>query len=431
MYEVCVRHTLISCQPNQGVLKGDEKVYDPDAMWEAAEKANDRPRYIKTYETDIAYYRQRLDRLCDEIVRFPGRSADAVRNQCRNLEVTVNEIELSEWLLSIYQLEPYSEDEEDEEGEEEELPGIGGFPLHHSDQRSVARPTPPSLVQAQQRSTAHYAQPLHAPADQRLMAHLTQPLTEVIDLGSPPESSQEMDGVLVDSFPPPELLVGVEESVRSTDSLIADTIEQMVEMPVQVAVRPQAQYSDQPENASISSARRWRWQDLVAAQDRKRITTKALVEMRDEDRETLRGRLRAVGTTDMIQEIPACIKMLIEKKPKIPGVLHRDMPKILTFTRLYLSWWLCDNYFRIEPSQWDLEELARCYQEGSPDPVTFCEYLGKIMTTTFSPLALQNPDQPSQAEIIEISDDDDEPPPRSTATKRKSKVQHPDTILLD
>jgi hypothetical protein len=69
--------------------------------------------------------------------------------------------------------------------------------------------------------------------------------------------------------------------------------------------------------------------------------------------------------------------------------------------------------------------------EGSPDPATFCEYLGKIMTTTFSPLALQNPDQPSQAEIIEISDDDDKPPPRSTATKRKSEVQHPDTIFLD
>jgi hypothetical protein len=391
-----IEHFTAIWKPNQGVLKGDEINYDPIAMWEKAEVSNERQRIIQSYETDIAYYRQRLDTLCDEIVKFPGKSADAVRHQCRNLEVTVNSIELSEWLLSIYQLDPV---ENEDEGEHRTKLGQGSLPLVPADKYSMAR---------------------------------TQSPVQVIDLGSPPESSQgnEIEEVLVDSSPPPEALSEVRE--HSPDSVIADTVEHTADIPIVATVGQQAQQSDQPENASISSVRRWRWADLVATKDRKRIVTKALLEMKEEDRETVRSRLSTVGTAELIREIHACMRMLAKNEAKMPGVLSRDMPKIITFTRLFLCWWLCDNYFRVEPSQWDLKDLEKCLQEGSPDPNTFCNYLHKIMATTFGPFALQFPEQPSQAEIIEISDDDDEePPPRPSATQRKSQVQYSDPIVLD
>jgi hypothetical protein len=438
-----IEHFTNIWKPNQGVLKGDEVNYDPVAMREKAENANETSRYIKAYEADAAYYCQRLDKLCDEIAKFPGRSADAVRHQCRNLEVTVNSIELSKWLLSIYQSDSDSgedDDGEEQEQEQEERPNMGSLSLDQADQRSMAHHTQSPLVQANQTSMVRPTQPSLGLADQHSWTNLAQPTTDIIDFGSPPESYQgELDEVLVESSPPPQLLVVVQENhfnvprrSLSPDSVIAETVEYTADIPVSVPVRLQAQYGDQPEHASTSTACRWRWTELVAARDRKRIVTKALQEMREEDRETIRSRLKTVGTADLIREIPTCIKMLIKKKTKIPGVLPRDMPKILTFTRLYLSWWLCDNYFRLEPTQWGLEELEQCYQEGSPDPSTFCDYLNKIMTTTFSPLALQAPDQPSQAEIIEISDDDDDqPPPPSTWTKHNTQFQHPDTVVLD
>jgi hypothetical protein len=434
-----IEHFTNIWKPNKGVLKGDEVNYDPVAMLEKAENDNETSRYIKAHEADVAYYCQRLDKLCDEIVKFPGRSADAVRVQCRNLEVTVNSIELSKWLLAIYQSDSDSSEDDDEEEEEEEHPGVGSLSLGQAHQPNMAYHAQPSLGHIDQRSMALSTQLSRAPMVPPPMSRLTQSSTQIVDFGSPAESSQDLDGELVDSSPPPQVLAGVQEHhfnaprrFGSPDSVIAETVEQTADIPVAIPVRPQAQHSDQPEHASISSARRWRWTELVAARDRKRIVTKALQEMREEDRETIRNRLRTVGTADLIREIPICITMLIKKDTKIAGVLPRDMPKILTFTRLYLSWWLCDNYFRLEPTQWDLKELERCYQEGSPDPSTLCDYLDKIMTTTFSPLAMQTPEQPSQAEIIEISDDDDDqPPPPSTWTKRNTQFQHPDTIVLD
>lgn len=402
-----IEHYTTAWKPNHGVLKEDEIDYDPEDIWQKAEASNRRPRLIATHRSDAAYYSNRLDKLCDEILRSPGSTSDKVRYQCRNLEITINSIELSEWLLSIYSLEP-AESEDDEDS----------LPDHHS---TIA----PSIAQ----------QP--AASD-------TQPAV-IIDLGSPPESSQsEMDGVL-DSSPPPELPLPERQSSSSLrfhtpDSVIAETIEPPIHNPI-IAVtssisRPRDQLGDEPEKASIASARRWKWSDLVDTRDRKRIVTKALNEMQGEDRETVRNRLRTVGKVDMIREIPACIRMLAKKETKMPGVLARDMPKIVTFTRLFLCWWLCDNYIHLETSKWRLEELEQRLQEGSLDPSTFCDYLNVIMATTFSTEALQNPEQPSQAEIIEISDDDEPPSPppatqRNFPAHRSQRTQQPPTIILD
>ena len=107
----------------------------------------------------------------------------------------------------------------------------------------------------------------------------------------------------------------------------------------------------------------------------------------------------------------------------------------ITFANLFLSWWLCRDYYK-EPnaSAAELEELKRCIDDGSAEIATFYDYLHTIMRTTFSEQALQHPEQPSQAEIIEISDDDDKlpaKPPRRRKTnldKHGSKRKTPVTV---
>jgi hypothetical protein len=188
----------------------------------------------------------------------------------------------------------------------------------------------------------------------------------------------------------------------------------------------QAFVGDVPENASIATVRQWKWKDLVETQDRKRVVSKAVYEMSSESREMIRSRLQFMGRVNMVREIPVCIAMLVRGDQRMQGVLPRDSPKIITFTKLFLCWWLCDNYFQEAPSQWNLEELVQCLEGDSPDPTTFCDYLNTIMATTFSPDALEHPERPSQAEVITISDDEDDIPHRPVKRRKSSTI-----IVLD
>jgi len=410
-------HYTEAWKPNHGVIKGDEVDYQPEIMWQEAEANGQRQALINKYETDVLYYKHRLDQLCEEIIKSPGNTADRIRYQCRNLEVTVNSLELSEWLLSIYRLDPV--DDSDDSGDDE-VPHSNPININgeNASARGPVRTSPPRLRQR----------------------------FDVIDLGSPPESSQgDVEDMLVDSSPPPELpAVHRRTSPPSMDHTQELDIAETIEPPTHVYPQnPQTtgaatnqsrgHFGDEPQHASIASARRWRWSDLTSTRDRKRIVTKVLDEMNFSERETIRTRLRTVGKAEMIREIIACVRMLAMNENKMPGILPRDLPKIVTLTKLFLSWWLCDNYLRIEPTDLHLRELEERLQDGSPDLGTFWDYLNTVMGTTFSPTALQNPERPSQAEIIEISDDD-EPPPRPSA---KQPTRHPHmsqahtTIILD
>ncbi|EAT83547.2 hypothetical protein HBI56_233170 [Parastagonospora nodorum] len=404
-------------KPNHGVIKGDEINYQPETMWQEAEANGHRQALIKKYETDVLYYKHRLDQLCEEIIKSPGNTVDRVRYQCRNLEVTVNSLELSEWLLSIYRLDPVddSDDSGDEEIRHNNLINISG---ENTSARGAVRTIPP---RSQQRF-------------------------DVIDLGSPPESSQgDMEDLLVESSPPPELPAvhrhpSPPDVDHTPDLAVAETIEpgahahpQNPQTTSTATKRSRGHLGDEPQHASIASARRWTWSDLTSTRDRKRIVTKALYEMNFNERETIRTRLGTVGKAEMIREIVACVRMLAQNGNKMPGILPRDLPKIVTLTRLFLSCWLGNNYLRIEPTELHLQDLGQRLQDGSPDLGTFWDYLNTVMTTTFSPTALQNPERPSQAEIIEISDDD-EPSSRPSArqpTGRPQMSQHPTTIILD
>lgn len=191
---------------------------------------------------------------------------------------------------------------------------------------------------------------------------------------------------------------------------VIDTIETsgpVVEPAILNTARSQVPLGDAPEHASIATVSRWDWHQLEDAQDRKRIVSKAICDLSSTEREVIRRRLQKVGRANMIREIPACISMLMCGDTRMPGILPQDLPKIVTFTRLFLCWWLCGNYFKNEVSAERLEELANCLRQNSPDPATFCDYVGTVLSTTFSRAALSNPTRPSQAEIIEISDDDE------------------------
>jgi hypothetical protein len=386
----CIKNYQDAWMVNKGVLKEDEVDYDPLRMWEEAEANGQRQLLVEKYETDVAYYTQRVDTLAAEIMKAPGNNPKEIQLQCGHLEVTVNSMMLARWLSEIYALEAA------EESEEEQL-----HDRSHSPEPSAARSQP------------------HKERGNLSLRH-----AEIIDLGSPPASYQgEGDMMLLDS-PHPQ---GVH---------VPDSIEQPGGTPAAphaadrtTPTRAQVLLGNEPENASIATVRRWTWDDLIGTIDRKRIVSKALVSMNSDDREMIRSRLQTVGKADIVREFPACITMLARRETKVQGVLPRDMPKLVLFTRLFLCWWLCDNYFRVEPAKWNLDALQDHLEGGSigQDSGTFFDYLNKVMTTTFSPEALLNPEQPSQAEIIEISSDEDEPPAaqRNSAAQRNGPPQRP------
>lgn len=372
-----------SWKPNKGVIKGEESKYDVEAMWEEAEAEGQRQQLIEKYEADLAYYSHRLNTLCDEILKFPGGNAKQVRRQCLNLEVTIDSMELAEWLSSIYRLEPVSESEEAFDDRVINVP---------------RRQSRPSLT------------PVN---------HQTRVYTQIVDLGSPSESSgaEEDITMILDHSTAPMTNMHKYQSDPLIDTREL-SISESIDSPSNASVEPylvncvelsgsKLSHSDEPENASIASVQRWKWSELVDGQDRKRIVSKAVNEMKTEDRELLRSRLGYVGKANILKEIPACIEMLSNADSKLQGILPLELSMLLMFTRLFLSWWLCDDYLQKEPSQWHLKELRRCLKEGSPDPATFCDYLRTIMSTTFSEEALKHPERPSQAEVIEISDDDE------------------------
>ncbi|XP_014552238.1 hypothetical protein COCVIDRAFT_41556 [Bipolaris victoriae FI3] len=394
----CIDAYSKSWKPNAGVPRGEEVDYDVHAMWDEAEASGQRKNLVQKYEEDHAYFSNRLNKLCDEIVNAAGSNPNEVRTQCRNLETTIQAMELAGWLREIYELEPVDSDDE-----------------------------------------------LAASADDISMASLPRPqaiaATEIINLDTSPEPSEIGEAVSTVEKPLQDVadntgnLLSHQRRTLTPDFILRDiagnsssrhrqspspelAITQSIEPIVNKYHRPLhpngprhtpilRRYGDDPENASINSVRRWKWKDLTEHLDRKRIVSKTIFEMDGSGRESVRIRVQLIDKTCLLREIAACIDMLWRGESKLQGVLPRDMAKITRFTNIFLSWWFCRNYFDgPNASTAELEELKSCLSDGSAGASTFYDYLCKIMETTFSEQALQHPDQPSQAEIIEISDDD-------------------------
>lgn len=166
-------------------------------------------------------------------------------------------------------------------------------------------------------------------------------------------------------------------------------------------------HGDEPEHASISTVSRWDWMNLVATQDRKRVVSKLVNNMDSQVREALRLRLRLVDKATIFRETSNCIGVQTTDESHVEGVHPEGFAEITTLTKLFISWWYCENYVLQEPSRLDLEQLRLFLNQSSSDLNTFHSYLSTIMTTTFHEDALMHPFRPSQAEIIVISDDED------------------------
>lgn len=322
-------------------------------------------------------------------------------------------LERAAWFKGIYKLDPVASSDDESQGNDV-------HELNH---------TEPSALQT---------------SDQTQRSHL---LSQIIDLGTPSASEcSDDEGVPLSDIPTTPLQIEhpsrpgrvIESRPLSSDPVVLDTIETpapAVIAPTPGVARSRAPLGDAPEHASIASVSGWSWAQLEETQDRKRAVSRAIYETSSTDREIMRQRLQKVGRANMIREIPACVDMLSRGDQRVPGILPQDLPKILNFTKLFLCWWLCGNYLQKEPSEVELEELADCLRQRSPDPSTFCDYVDTVLGTTFSLEALNKPTQPSQAEIIEISDDDE--PPAQVVNRRRAIIDRPgsahksDPIVLD
>ncbi|KAF2630327.1 hypothetical protein BU25DRAFT_489124 [Macroventuria anomochaeta] len=412
MYAQAWRPGKDKTKPKDEKGKGEVPVvYDPVALWEEAEAAGQREELAEKYDMEAEYYRQRLDKLCDEIFRDPGDTVAGVKMKCRNLEVTVELLERAGWLALIYK-EPPKDATDDDSREEDHATSIGTAP---STAQPVGSTIPPSSMGG------------------------------FMDLGTPPDTSDSEDDVTPLSDPPitpaksnNKLAPSIQTHLLSSDPVVVNTIETpgpAVAATTPTAVRSRAPLGDAPEHASMSTVSRWNWSQLKDTQDRKRIVSKVIHELSSTDREMIRQRLQKVGRANVAREIPMCVALLLRGDKKMPGILPQDQPKIVTLMRLFLCWWLCGNYFVEEPSGECLEELASCLKQNSPDPTTFCDYLDTVLNTTFSLEALSNPTKPSQAEIIEISDDDEPLPPlhkqRKSNVDKPGSLQKGPTIVID
>jgi hypothetical protein len=359
--------------------------YDPDRLWEKAEDSGQRQDLAHRYESQAQYFQQRLDELCDEILKFPGANVDAVRKQCCNLEVTVDSLEHANWLASIYNLDPADDSDEESIDFEASLDG-------NATQAPNFRPdTLPEVIDLDS-------------------------LSDASELGNDHSASSQSPHSIVEENSRSE---SAPKTARSTDEMEHE----LVAIPTSSAQAPRG---DAPENASIAMVRQWKWEDLVRTQDRERAVSKAILEMSSERRETVRIRLRILGRAKIIRETTACIAMLVRGDQRMPGVLPRDSQKIVTLTTLFLCWGLSQNCFHKTPNKETLEGFAQHLERDSSDLTRFYEYLNAILITTFNPDALEHLEQPSQAEVITISDDEDDILRRPVKRRRSST-----TIIID
>ena len=143
---------------------------------------------------------------------------------------------------------------------------------------------------------------------------------------------------------------------------------------------------------------------------------------------------------------------------RLPGVLRRDLVKMERFCDLFLSFWLGGDYFSASPSspvnpptphpnnarsqpqkqrqatKDQLRELQSCIKNGKDDRGIFYDFLVYVLNHTFSVEALSRPEQPSQAEVIVISDDEGDAqatamPIPSSVRRRRRRREEDDGIV--
>ena len=436
-------------------LVGVEKdqAFDPVFLWEEAEKYGRRDFLIERYRSDIKYFKYRLDVLAAEICKLRS-SAKHVRQQCKNLEVHVQNLEEAKWYLSIYELPP-----ENEPGKESEVIDLDSTPdsSEHGDtsemlvdvERPLIRPdnTKESLMKKRSGEVEEvlvdeevFALPeRHRRSDLTFKkggAHRTiNPTTTTTTTKDteqrdfPRRSLQEARGISFTHLDSLSCESDVIPFTEKDEALVAHKAPASYRASSQMKRMP---YGDRPEVASIFTISQWSMADLVASKDRKRITMKILLHMTSEERQMIRTRIEAVRKSNLIREINDYIKMLIRKGNRLLGVLPSDLPKVRTITHFFLCWWYAEDYMERTPSHEKLLELDTDLLESN-DLQTFYDWIYYALRKTFSEEAFRNAHAPSQEEVIVISDDEAEAktPSRAPLSQRRSAKRPSEVVSLD
>lgn len=401
-------------KPNKGVPIREHEKFDHETLWGNVRTSGQREEKVQQYEAEVEKFRDLLEERCDTIVNQPENSAATMRRVCGNLEQTINNLERAKYLLDIYKNPPRSDS-----GQEElhsRSPTLQPIPPEHDNGQEELHIRTPSTQRIPSESD-NMQEELHcrspsvesesASPPRRLSNHdlpvITSPACEL----PVPTPARRLRSTAIQRHSSPN--PGIVETILG--SLTMPTPMPRVETAPMLAVpQSQVQFDDMPQLASMVTIRRWKWADLVDTKDRKRVVSKAVYEMTPEARETIRARLNDVDKQHLLRDIHACIVMLCCGEASIPGVDNGDLPKIKALTRLFLCWWLCNNYVLREPSREELHGLLEDILEDDSDLGIFYDYLRTIMMTTFSAEALQHPNRPSQYETIDISSDEYEPP---------------------
>ncbi|KAF2012486.1 hypothetical protein BU24DRAFT_425137 [Aaosphaeria arxii CBS 175.79] len=433
--------------PGKGWTHDNHIASDARELWLEAESVGERLDLIEITRRNVDYYTNRLNVLSTEIATLggPWTQVNALRLQCRSLATTVEVLLQEEWELSVYQMPSApSPSATDDEMNPSSPPQI------HPPSTSTA--TPQKAPQVLYPSTAPPAPPMSTPR------HTTsRRVSVVIDLDAP-EDMMEIDNIreahgstnVMTSQAPttitqPSIINANQNDARTPARASFQTpkieprspshsqpssqrpihssnpttpSQRSHHRPHQRRPSPPSTPStaitinlnDYPESASISTIQKWPWPILLATQDRKRIIMKALSTMPAADLALIRTRLTLLKRSDIFSELSLCVTMLLERSDRLPGVLPRDVPKILKLTRLFLCWWLAADFVSDEkrmPSKVELQGLVREIKQGARDPGVFYDWTRWVLANTFSEEALREPARPSQAEVIEISSDEE------------------------
>ncbi|KAF2004550.1 hypothetical protein P154DRAFT_46263 [Amniculicola lignicola CBS 123094] len=387
-----------------GIVKDHEREIPSDArvLWLSAGSAERRRELAKTKLAEIQFFKDGLDRMCNEMLSMDWKQAKTLRDKATVLDTMVFNIEQQRWELSVYEQEllPEKNDYRDMEPVESDTEGIDDDNGKHEGAGN---------------SNQYDAASQHPSVNQ------AGGVPEIIDLGSPSGSDSDDYRMAIDS----DILVTSKVQKPTRNDFVASDPMPSIEVPPvpqssarnplvqrsQVATPRATQptstvmHGDKPEAASLSLVRNWKWSDLVAKADRKRIVMKIILEMTDEEREEIRQRMKELQKQNLLREIRDCVVMMLKGGDTMVGVFPRDLANIVRFTRIFLSWWLAGNYMRREARHGDLQELATCLKEGADDPSTFYNWLSYILQNTFSRKALRSRDGgiPVDAEVIDLT----------------------------
>ncbi|KAF2657395.1 hypothetical protein K491DRAFT_777169 [Lophiostoma macrostomum CBS 122681] len=413
----------------------DAIAWDAHALWHElrAQNTEERTRVLENTKANIELYGNKVDVLCEGILKSDWRTEAAVRQQCRTLEVMVGWLEQEKWELSVYVMETAPQQID-----------VTNFQIQEMSEDIAHQPHPRApiansteiidLGSGSDSDTSESAEEAHQDnhmQDDYLVVNAGPsqhdpsdyvPLDAVMDSPQPVMLSIEPTNDLTHQ------LVTAANSVHSSQTPSTNTPRKRVPPPISLSPpppQPSIRRLDSPSEASFATVSKWSWPELTGSRDRKRIVMKVLAEMSPDDLALIRARTTSVSKHDLLAEIPDCVAMLIRDDRKIPGVLPRDLVKIVKFTKLFLSWWLGDDFFKFGKNKGltreRLETLTKEFKHIE-DPETFYNWLVYVLGHTFSEEALRRPGQPSQAEIIVISDDENPASvPSRVRRKRKEK----------